>query len=666
MLKRDEMEKALREAEEKYRHIFENATEGIFQAGVDGRFTSANPALARLHGYSSPSELLEAVSSIRDHLFCEPERHSELIRLLLANDAVSNFEARMKRKDGGEQWVSMNVRAFRNNEGRILFYEGTMEDITRRKEGEQALAESEERYRTVIEHSNDGISFAKRGIHEYVNPRFVAMFGYDSPDELVGKPITVIVHPDDRERVLDIHARRWKKLPVPPRYEHKGITKDGKTIYVEVSAAEVTYRNEPVLVVFLRDISERKRAEEVFLQSHRQLEQLNEAKTKAVNHISHELKTPLAVIQGNVRILRRRLQQMSVDGKVETMLSAMERSLERLFQMEREADEILRTSGELEAVGLLDELDRLREKVGDLYGVSPETDKTWENLKKWLAGRTSRFPDAVLQAVDLYPLVMQSVERAKNYASHRQVQIKAESMKDVHVLMEPVVLREVIDGLVRNAIENTPDGGFVSMWVEEKDERVLLHVTDCGVGISEKNQQYIFDGLFHTKETERYASKKPYDFDAGGKGLDLLRMKAYASRFGFGLSVKSTRCSHLPGEGDVCPGDISHCPFCKTVQDCVESGGTTFTVSLTKSAESLAPPPPLDRERSASPAPFGLTSRSAMNWALFLSGKRKPCGRGASPRPLREARPPAPSRPSLQAGIILLRSAFTIVCRVLA
>jgi PAS domain S-box-containing protein len=104
MLKQDEMKKALHEAEEKYRHIFENATEGIFQASIDGRFTSANPALARLHGYSSPAELIEAVSSIRDRFFCEPARHKELIRLLLAYDGVSHFEARMARKDGGERW----------------------------------------------------------------------------------------------------------------------------------------------------------------------------------------------------------------------------------------------------------------------------------------------------------------------------------------------------------------------------------------------------------------------------------------------------------------------------------------------------------------------------------------------------------------------------------
>ena len=576
------MERALREAEEKYRHIFENATEGIFQASTAGRFTSANPALARLHGYDSPPELIEAIESIRDQLFQDPERHSDLIRILLKHDAVTNFEARMRRKDGSEQWISTNVRAFRNDEGRVLFYEGTMEDITQRKEGERALAESEERYRTVIEHSNDGIAFTQKGIHEYVNPRFVAMYGYDTPDEIVGKPITLIVHPDDRERVLGIHARRLKGEPVPARYEHKGITRAGATIHVEVSATGATYRNEPVLIVFQRDISERKRAEEVFLQSHRQLEQLNEAKTKAVNHISHELKTPLAVIQGNVRVLRKRLQRTTPDENAARMLSAMERSLERLFLMQQEVDEILRTLGELEAEGLVGELARLREKTADLYGVPPEIDATWDRLKKWMGTHVPRGPD-MLQVIELYPFIMQSVARARQHAAHRRIHLEAEGGRGVSILMEPAVLREVIDGLMRNAIENTPDGGFVTVWLEEKDEAVLLHVTDCGVGISEENQRYIFDGLFHTKETERYASRTPYDFDAGGKGLDLLRMKAYAGRFGFGLTVKSTRCRHLPREGDVCPGDISRCRFCKTLDGCVESGGTTFTVSFTRS-----------------------------------------------------------------------------------
>ncbi len=586
-----QIEKALKEAEEKYRHIFENAVEGIYQAGTDGRFTSANPALARLHGYSSPAELVASVHSIRDDLFSDPERHKEMIRRLLADNAVSDFEARMRRKDGSEHWVSMNVRVFRDENGKILFYEGTMVDITERKEAEHALAESEERYRTVIEHSNDGIAIVLRGRHVYVNSRFVKMFGYDSPEEIINKSIALIVHPDDRERVMEINARREKGQQVPLRYEFKGVTRSGGTIYIEVSATEITYPNRSVLLIFLRDVTERKRAEEVFLQSHRQLEQLNRAKTRAVDHISHELKTPLAVIQGNVRVLRRKLEQTVGEDAYKETLKAIERNLERLFHMERDTDEILMTSRELEAVGLPDELDRLKERLADLGEVSPELDSCVQGLKEWVAGHTPRGTGA-FQPVELYIFLVQAAERARRLAAHRRVDVGVEGLYGIYILMDPAVLRDVIDGLVRNAIENTPDGGCVTISLEERGEQVLVHVTDSGVGISEEDQQYIFDGLFHAKDTELYASRLPYEFGAGGKGLDLLRMKVYGERFGFSLSMKSTRCRHLPGERDVCPGDISECASCKTAADCNGSGGTTFTVTFVKGRDKEIPSPP--------------------------------------------------------------------------
>ncbi len=116
--------------------------------------------------------------------------------------------------------------------------------------------------------------------------------------------------------------------------------------------------------------------------------------------------------------------------------------------------------------------------------------------------------------------------------------------------------------------------------MSKKRDKIVLHVTDYGIGITEENQGYLFGGLFHTKETELYASKKPYDFGAGGKGLDLLRMKVYGQRFGFDLSVISKRCVYLPTDQDQCPGDIEKCPQARDAEACINSGGTTFTVAF--------------------------------------------------------------------------------------
>ena len=128
-------------AEEKYRGIFENAVEGIFQTTVEGRFVTANPALARMFGYDSPEDLLENVSNVAEQLYTDPERRAEFSRLVQRDGFVSGFEVQIRRKDGGTMWASTSARAIRDAGGALVGYEGTVEDITQRKETERALRE---------------------------------------------------------------------------------------------------------------------------------------------------------------------------------------------------------------------------------------------------------------------------------------------------------------------------------------------------------------------------------------------------------------------------------------------------------------------------------------------------------------------------------------------
>ena len=140
--------------------------------------------------------------------------------------------------------------------------------------------------------------------------------------------------------------------------------------------------------------------------------------------------------------------------------------------------------------------------------------------------------------------------------------------------------RSLAEAGVMLAIENTPDGGTIEVSVEQKDTGILLHIIDRGIGITDENQKSLLDGLFHTKETELYSTKKPFEFGAGGKGLDLLRIKYYAQRYGFDISLTSSRCVYIPTDSDICPGNIAQCGHCKTIDDCNKSGGTTFTVTF--------------------------------------------------------------------------------------
>ncbi len=699
------LQAVLRQTEEKYRNIYENAMEGIFQIDSKGRFISANPALARIHGYDSPEDLIANLKNIRS-AYVNQDDHTRLVHLLLKQGAVQNSVAQMYRRDGARQWISVNVRCVRDVGGKPLYYEGTMMDVTERKMAEEALAESEQRYRTAIEYSNDPVAIIRRDKIQYVNGRFVEIFGYDRREEVIGQSVSLLVHPDDREMVMGINQRRQRGEPVPSRYEYKGITKDGKIIYIEVSAASIHYRGEPENLVYLRDITERKVAEErlrdernrfrtlsenapfgiimidkegvfeyinpkfrelfgysldeipnslqwfrkafpdpkarkevistwldylgstkagekvprtlsatckdgtekmihfipvrlptgeyivtledvteriqaheALVKSHQELERLNRAKTKAVNLISHELRTPLSVIQGNLRLLKRKLKRYSVDLNLQSTMETLERNLGRLSGISKETDEIFRVSREIESGVLLDNLESLWQRIENLADMPPYVLDHFKALKAWvgqyLSGSTESF-----QSINLFPFVLDVLERVKQLSKFRNIRFRVEGKNGLFVVIDPLILQSVVEGLLRNAVENTPDGGMIRVMVEEKDKKVALHVKDYGVGITEEDQAYIFDGLFHTKETELYASKKPYDFGAGGKGLDLYRMKIYGQRFGFDLSMTSKRCVHIPRDQDQCPGDISRCPHVKDPEECAASGETTFTVAF--------------------------------------------------------------------------------------
>ncbi len=127
------------EAEAKYRSIFENAIEGIFQTTPEGRLLAANSALAHMFGYESPAELMASSTDLAQQEYVEPARRAELQRLLDEHATAQGFEARFYRKDGSVLWCSLNSRAVRDASGVLLYYEGTIEDITARKQTEEAL-----------------------------------------------------------------------------------------------------------------------------------------------------------------------------------------------------------------------------------------------------------------------------------------------------------------------------------------------------------------------------------------------------------------------------------------------------------------------------------------------------------------------------------------------
>jgi len=129
---RAESQLALREAERRYHGLFDNAIEGIFRTTVEGRYLDANPALARIYGFTTPAELIETWRDIRAQLYVDPKRREEFMRIAKARGSISGFESQVYRKNGDIIWISENARAVLDDSGQVLYYEGTVEDITER------------------------------------------------------------------------------------------------------------------------------------------------------------------------------------------------------------------------------------------------------------------------------------------------------------------------------------------------------------------------------------------------------------------------------------------------------------------------------------------------------------------------------------------------------
>ena len=257
-------------AEEKYGNIFENAIDGVFQSTPEGRFLSVNPAMARMYGFDSPEDMIQNVTNISSQLYVESNIRKTLLQLLEEEKRVTGFESLEYRKDGTTFWISTNIRAHLDTNGNILYFDGTVEDITNRKMADEVLRESEERYRALFNGILDGVYRSSHdGRFLDVNPAMIKMFGYDSREEMLAVDIKKEMYfaPEERESLfLDTGQEKVD--------EFRMRRKDGSEIWVEDHGHYVHDDNGNVIYHegILRDITERKRSEIAFQNNQQRLQ----------------------------------------------------------------------------------------------------------------------------------------------------------------------------------------------------------------------------------------------------------------------------------------------------------------------------------------------------------------------------------------------------------
>lgn len=310
-----------------------------------------------------------------------------------------------------------------------------------------------------------------------------------------------------------------------------------------------------------------------------ELKTLDKAKERVINHLAHELKTPLAVIAAVLGRFSKNLADTDA-SKLEKAIKRGKRNLNRLIELQEKIDDILNHRSVAQQSTII----KIIENAADFVEELAEENST---PKRRLLDDVSKRIDAIfsvteprVETVRLSELLHRIRDRAVSSMGSRNLEIVADIQNQLVFEMEPSVLDKVIAGLLKNAIENTPDQGRIEIRAGSRNDELYVDILDYGVGITDQNQALIFGGFFHTQETDLYASKKPYAFNAGGTGSDLLRTKVFSERYGFSVDFESTRCKFLPGDKDVCPGKISECPFTETEAECRSSGGSLFSLKF--------------------------------------------------------------------------------------
>ena len=466
---RKRSEEAIRESEERFRSLAQTASDVILTMNSDGNIVFWNEGAENIYGYSL-DEILG-----KSYLTLVPERLRN-VQQGRTEKAVSNGELHMSdkavegiglRKDGTEFPVELAVSMLQTKEG--MFFTAIIRDITERKRAEEALRESEERVRSIVENANDAIYFVdSRGTIRFFNRKAVEIYGY-TVEEVLGKPYSVLVP----KRLQEIHGKWMDKFLSLDEsaisgkiVEGTGERKDGSEFYAETSTALLKQRGETYLVAIIRDITERKKAEEERAKLELQLRQSQ--KMEAVGHltggIAHDFNNILTAIIGYASLL----------------------------QMKMKEDEPLRSN------------------VEQILGAAARAAALTQSLLAF-----SR-----RQIINPKPVNMNEIV---NRAEKLLVRIIGEDIELETILAaeDPIIIaddgqiEQVLMNLATNARDAMPDGGLLSIKTEltEIDEQyikthsfgkvgdyVLLSVSDTGVGIDEKIRDQIFDPFFTTKE----------------------------------------------------------------------------------------------------------------------------------------------------------------------
>lgn len=500
----------LKQTEARYRNIFENASEGIYQIAPDGRYISVNPRLAMMLGYGTPEALMmDEPQSCKAAQYCDPGRWLDFICAMESAMVVTNFESLIRRRDGSTLWVAENARSVCDRFGSLLYYEGTLSDITYRKRSEEALhranetlerrvqertsaltaanqklrveIQERERAQAALTLGNQAMNACSNGIiisdarlpdapFVYVNPAFERMTGYGA-DEAIGKTYGLLIGPGtDGEAIARLRlaiARREECRLVLRTYR-----RDGSTFWSELSLSPIRSEQGQVthLVGIQNDITQRRQLEEDLQKALAAERELNDMKSRFISTTSHEFRTPLTSILSSSEFLQHYGLTLPME-KRDRHFQRIQRAVKNMTQL---LDDVLHISRvEAGKIALNPEPLDLRafclELVDELQGSFPDHGIVFEEMAAGEVGG-----GAITGGLDP----------------------GACPLAGGLPCLDPKLLRHILMNLLSNAVKYSPQSPTVWLRLGLGVDQVVFEVRDRGIGIPPADLERLFES-FH-------------------------------------------------------------------------------------------------------------------------------------------------------------------------
>jgi PAS domain S-box-containing protein len=610
-----------RRAEQRYRSFLEFIPVPVFVFNMDSTVSYLNPAFEKTFGWTLSELKGKQIPFVPDD---QKEKTRRGIQQLLKSKRIYGFKTQRLTKDGKLIDIILDGAIFydKNNQpaGQVVtLHDVTQENrVTRINQALFRIAQALYEFRglderlqfiakevkelidsggsmvILVDHKTDQFFFREAAFENEITGkkvkeiRFPLDKGVAGEVYRTGKPLIVNNTSDsphffkqvDDQAEMQTHSM----LDVPIYIEDRMI---GVLCIVNKRGGPFDQTDVDLVSAIANMVAlpiENARINEALGKSYKNVKNLNRAKDRVIHHLSHELKTPVSVLSASLNLIKKKYQ--GPDGKGLTkILDRAERNLDRILDMQYEIEDILgkrdyRSHRMLST--LLDACqDELESMVADEMGSERFTDRLRHRIDT-LFGPRNMMPEEIEPGSFLSRLF----ESLGPRFTHRSFDIETRFDLTEAILIPPEVLTKIAVGLIRNAIENTPDGGRIIISLTQGSKGPKFIVQDFGVGISEENQRLIFENYFTAYETSQYASRKPYDFNAGGKGFDLIRIRIFSERYHFKLKMTSKRCPHLASDQESGPGSIAACEYCKKDEDCLSSG-TTMRVLFPSSKDNL-------------------------------------------------------------------------------